>query len=48
MHQKIEVEKRARSRMEVMREGALEVKEQRAVILDLKSHLKQRELFANR
>lgn len=41
---KVEQERRAQSRLESLKEGALEVKEQRGVILDLKHQLKQQEI----
>jgi hypothetical protein len=38
--QKIQNERRYNSRLEHAKEGALEVKEQRSVIMDLKQHMK--------
>jgi phenylalanyl-tRNA synthetase alpha subunit len=45
---KIEQERRAQSRLESLKEGALEVKEQRGVIMDLKHQLKQQEIQENK
>jgi hypothetical protein len=44
----MDLENRAKSRIDALRESAGLVKEQRSVILDLKGHLRRREVLENR
>lgn len=46
--QKIQNERRFNSRLEQAKDGALEVKEQRHVIMDLKQHMRQQEIWSNK
>ncbi len=46
--QKIQNERKYHSRLEAAKEGASEVKEQRGVIMDLKQHMRQQEIWSNK